>query len=251
MANTYHPYESQLPILSDIKDSRADGVSYEMVRAMSVQQLEDTFPSKKWEEFSQPGLLQIPLVFDDRISMKRTEAFLESLSDINFSPESTWEIEAVGGGSCMCNLTLLLNTFEAILNITTLQWNTEFPLSRNILQLLESRHSTCRLYYQIPFYFRDLGRCYGGDEEEDLEYEGTTDTSPNGLLDPESIMNSKTPYSLSAAIEYGGFSESKRINMYTERLRLSEYPRTKIVDWPLWVCDGTGPTIRLRLYSGE
>jgi hypothetical protein len=214
MAKIYHPYKSQLPMLSDVKDSRADGVSYERMRAMSLQHLEATFPEKKWEDFSQPGLQQMRLVFDDRTSMKRTEAFLKSLSDVRFSPGSIWEIEVVGGGSCMGNLTLLLNTFEAIPNITVFQWKTEFLLPRNILQLLESRHTTCRLYYQMPFYSsRHLGRCYGGDDEEDLEYEGILDTSPNGLLDPESIMNSKSLYSLSASIEYGGYSESKRINM--------------------------------------
>jgi hypothetical protein len=49
------------PQLSQVKDSRDDGISYEANRAMLKLHLKDTYPGKNLEDFSLPGTQRFKL----------------------------------------------------------------------------------------------------------------------------------------------------------------------------------------------
>ena len=200
--------------LSEMKDPRPDGISYERKAVILRKYLQQTYPNKSLADFSQSGLQKIYLTYSDHLSAEESETFCGLIISTPKSRDSDWEVEITGAHG-RANWTLLTGLIEALPSISTLKWTESAPIPARILTTIEAKHPTCRLYYSLSYRpnFRDP-------EAFDLEFEDENDEkdvlrSPNDAKENgiESIMHSTALYSFKADIdEYD--SDASTINTF-------------------------------------
>jgi hypothetical protein len=201
-------YGDSTPQLSEIKDSRDDGISYEANRAMISLYLKDTYPGKKLEDFSLPGPQQLKLEYEDTPQSKKSEAFLQVLENLELSTESTWDADIKGSCDYRANMTLLSNVLHRLPSLTSLHWRNEKLIPVEITRFLEADQPRCRLYYTMPLW--SLRR----EETQDLTIEDRSQQSKvlevvdaakvtRGLA-RELILNSTILHSLKVEVINGG-----------------------------------------------
>jgi hypothetical protein len=196
------------PRLSEIKDSRDDGISYEANRAMIRLYLKDTYPGKRLEDFSLAGSQELKLEYEDTSQSKKNEAFLQVFENLELSTESTWDVDIKGSCGYRANMTLLSNVLHRLPSLTSLHWRNEKLIPVEITRFLEANHPRCRLYYSLPLWSRrwdeiqDLTIEDGSQQSKFLELMDAAD--PARGLPRESILNSTILHSLKVDVVNGG-----------------------------------------------
>ena len=117
----------------------------------------------------------------------------------------------ITGSPYLGNWPLLQSFIESAPEIRTLHWESQHPIPSSILNALKRQHPACRLYYTIPFNFREdpYDPAYSIDPDWD-SYDGVDPGYWNrkALLERRttellpSIINSTNLFSLKAEIEY-------------------------------------------------
>lgn len=196
-------------VLSQIKDSRPDGVAFERHNALLLQHLQKTSPTKNLAEFSTSGPQKVFLDYSEPLEVEKSEAFLRYLTTTTKSKDSIWEIEILyeyGVG----NWTLLADFIKEVPSISTLKWALEFPVPAMVLKALELKHPASRLYYKLTsntLNFRVSVRSSNEVREiADIEVDSQI---ADGKREIDSIINSSVLYSVSAEID-NSFSSCSR-----------------------------------------
>jgi hypothetical protein len=141
-------FHSSSIALSQMKDSRPDGIRFERSNALLLQHLQKTSPTKNLADFSSPGLQKVYLDYSEPLEVESSEIFLQYLTTAPKSKDSIWEVEItdpVGIG----NWSILADFIKEAPSISTLKWALDFPVPAIVLEALEFKHPNCRLYYTI------------------------------------------------------------------------------------------------------
>jgi hypothetical protein len=137
--------------ISQTKDSRKDGVTYERDKVLALQHMKQT-AGESLDELSKPGPHSITLHFDSDSPAQEADSFLHYIINSGVSPQSSWDIVVGGSGGCKGNITLLSEAIRVLPLINVLHWITPSPIPPVILRSLEASHPNCRLYYELDFW---------------------------------------------------------------------------------------------------
>jgi hypothetical protein len=217
--NTYMAdveWPSLLSKISQTKDSRKAGVSYERDKVLALKQ---TSPGESLDELSKPGLHSITLHFDSDSPTKEADSVLHYIIDSGVSPQSSWDIVVGGGGGCKGNITLLSEAIRVLPLINALHWITPSPIPPVILRSLEASHPKCRLSYELDFW-SGSGRNHQNWFPYSIPINETTSPKEVETLNGKNwaaslhhIINSNNLYSLKAPIVYGYQSTSSSMDL--------------------------------------
>jgi hypothetical protein len=209
------------PRFLSLEDSRADGISHEINRALVAEHLKATKHSNTLEDLMKPGAQHISLSYWDDWTCNRADNFLQILNDTNVSTESTWRIDVHGRWGYAGNMTLLAEVIRTLPAITEVHWDSLRLIPSIVLESLQTNHPTCYLYYTIPFSTFDGDGGVG----EELPYNTNESPTEQNILrvkaaqevikatTPQSILNKKNLYSLKAFIEYAGAFPSAKLDL--------------------------------------
>lgn len=201
-SNLVPSFHSSSVKLSQMKDSRPEGISHERSNVLLLQHLLKTSPNKTLAHFSKPGLQQVYLDYSDSLSTEKSETFLKYLTTTSKSRDSVWEVEIMEGWYPYGNWTFLSDFIEALPSISTLKWSASFPIPAIILKSIE--HSTCHLYYKLSSYTLNTDPEEFESEIDDLGNEradilARVKTASESEI--ESLINSNVLYSVSADLD--------------------------------------------------
>lgn len=220
--------DNKLPRLLNAEDSRIDGISYEVNRALVAEHLKATSHGctlmgphgSTLEDLMKPGVQHISLSYWDRWTCSRTDNFLRIVNDTNLSSDGTWQIEALGGWGYQGNMTLLADVIRTLPSITEFHWKAERLIPAIILESLQTNHPNCRLYYTIPM------SKFGDEQRSDhLPWNIDGSRTEQNLLrimetrqiieatTPQSILRSKNLYSLIAHIDHNHLFPSEKLDL--------------------------------------
>lgn len=200
-------YGDTTPQLSQIKDSRHDGISFEANQVRISMYLKNTYQGKKLEDFSLPGTQHLKLDYWDAPLSKTSDFFLQILESLELSSQSTWIVDITGSGIWPGNGTLLSRVLHRLPSIKSLYWREGEPIPSEIVRFLEANHPLCRLYYELDFGYwgREVGttsrkrRTSNPEDEEALAAD-----ERHRDITRQSVINSTILYSLKVSVSNGG-----------------------------------------------
>lgn len=239
--------EDDHPRLLNSRDSRTDGISSAINRALVAEHLEATSSRTTYEDLMKQGAQHITLSFWDPWACSRTDNFLRVLNESDLSPESTWRIDVKGGWANIGNMSLLADVIHTLPAITELHWDASRLVPSIILESLQKNHPDCSLFYTIPFQHVDDGRTSAS-----LPYNTDSSRTEQNILRIEemreiteatntrSILNSKNLYSLKAHIDYRLLYPIEKLDLVHEILLTC--PNIRELDLKIEIsgCGGTG-----------
>ena len=216
------------PRLVNTEDSRTDGISHEINRALVAEHLKATSRAytvkgprgNVLEDLIKPGAQHISLSYWDHWTCSRTDNFLRILNGTHISKESKWTIDARGMWGYQGNMTLLANVIQRLPAIAEVHWNTLRLIPAIILESLQENHPDCRLYYTIPF-----ATFSGNGIPGDLPFNTDSSRTEQNMLrimetrqvtqdsTPQSILDSKNLYSLKAHIDHNILFSSEKLDL--------------------------------------
>lgn len=148
-------FHSSSIALSQMKDSRGDGIRFERSNALFLQHLQKTSPTKSLADFSSPGLQKVYLDYSEPLEVESSEIFLQYLTTVPKSKDSIWEVE-ITDPMGIGNWSILAEFIKEVPSISTLKWALYFPIPAIVLEALELKHPNCRLHYTISHDTLDL-----------------------------------------------------------------------------------------------
>jgi hypothetical protein len=105
--------------ISNITETRPDGVSYEAGQYKTIEYLKSYYHGKNIDDFSAPGMRHIRIAYSSRWKAEQDHNFLRKLLEIRIDATSTWEIEVVGRGASLGNWTLLTAFIKHLPEVAT------------------------------------------------------------------------------------------------------------------------------------
>ncbi|KAE9380861.1 hypothetical protein N431DRAFT_433090 [Stipitochalara longipes BDJ] len=201
-------YTDSTPELSYIKDSRENGICFEANQARISVYLQHTYPGKKLEEFSLPGIQHLRLNYGDIHLSKTSDFFLQLLVTLDVSAQSTWVVDITDSGVWPGDKALLSSVLHKLPSIKTLYWREGEPIPLDIVHFLETNHPHCQLHYEPDFGYWGPAdgsiRRHRHSRRKLIDEELLATEEQNAQLARQSILNSTVLYSLKVQVSNGG-----------------------------------------------
>jgi hypothetical protein len=105
--------------ITNITDTRAEGINYEIDRHRSTEYFKHNYPGKRLKDFLTPGPHHVKVDYGSRRFAEQQNSFLGQLIESDIDNAGTWRIDVVGDAvPVKTNFTLLSTLIEHLPKIS-------------------------------------------------------------------------------------------------------------------------------------